>query len=130
MEPKALLARVPLFDGLDAGALDAIARLLKPRFTLPGERIIRAGEKGREMFFLVSGAVDVAVPGHPVRLGSGDFFGELALLTQAPRTADVTALGYCEMLVLTAADFANLLGHHPDLSAHIAEIAKLRARRR
>lgn len=130
LEPKALLARVPLFDSLDAVALDAIGRLLKPRFALPGEPIIRAGEKGREMFFLVSGAVEVAIPNHPVRLGSGDFFGELALLTQTPRTADVTALGYCELLVLTAADFSDLLGHHPELSTQIAATAKVRAKRR
>ncbi|MEO5338087.1 MAG: cation:proton antiporter [Magnetospirillum sp. WYHS-4] len=130
MEPKALLARVPLFNGLEAAALESIARLLKPRFAVPGEPIIRKGEKGREMFFLVSGAVDVAVSDQPVRLGSGDFFGELALLTQAPRTADVTALGYCELLVLTATDFSDLLGHHPDLSDHIAATAKVRAARR
>ncbi len=129
LEPKALLAKVPLFNGLEGPVLESIARLLQSRFVLPGERIIRKGEKGREMFFLVSGAVDVAIPGEPVRLGSGSFFGELALLTQTPRTADVTALGFCELLVLTFSDFSDLLSQHPDLSAHVSEIARIRLAR-
>ncbi len=129
LEPKALLAKVPLFNGLEGAVLESIARLLQSRFVLPGERIIRKGEKGREMFFLVSGAVDVAIPGQPVRLGSGSFFGELALLTQTPRTADVTALGFCELLVLTFSDFSDLLSQHPDLNAHVSEIARIRLAR-
>ena len=96
---------------------------------MPGEVIIRKGEKGREMFFLASGAVEVELASGPRRLGSGDFFGELALLTQAPRAADVVALGFCEMLVMTAGDFASLLDRNPDLKAQVTETARVRLAR-
>lgn len=126
LHPEALLARVPFFHGLPPEALAACVPLMKPRFVLPGEAIIRAGEKGREMYFLASGAVQVNLASGPRCLGSGDFFGELALLTHAPRAADVVALGYCELLVMTARDFADFLGRHTDLSEHISQVVKVR----
>lgn len=124
-----LLVKVPLFQSLETTVLESIAAVLKPRFVLPGEKIIRKGEKGQEMFFVASGALEVAVTGQPQRLGSGDFFGELALLTQAPRTAEVTALGFCELLVMTAGDFSSLLTRNPDLNTHVAETARIRLAR-
>lgn len=129
LSAMALLVKVPLFQNLEAAVLESIAAVLKSRFVLPGEKIIRKGEKGQEMFFVASGALEVAVNGQPQRLGSGDFFGELALLTQAPRTADVTALGFCELLVMTADDFAGLLARNLDLNTHVAETARVRLAR-
>src|SRR5690606_14010256 len=67
------------------------------------------------MYFIASGAAEVRLPDRPVRLGSGEFFGEIALLTLKPRLADVVALGYCRLLVLTAAGFRRLLDRDPDL---------------
>jgi len=81
------------------------------------------------MFFIASGALEVALPGRAQRLGSGDFFGELALLTHLPRTADVTALGFCELLVMSAGDFAGLLAQDRKLETHVAEMARLRLAR-
>lgn len=129
LSAMALLVKVPLFQNLEADVLESIAAVLKPRFVLPGEKVIRKGEKGQEMFFIASGAFEVAVTGQPQRLGSGDFFGELALLTQVPRTADVTALGFCELLVMTADDFAGLLARNLDLNTHVAETARVRLAR-
>lgn len=129
LSAMALLLKVPLFQGLETAVLESIAAVLKPRFALPGEKLIRKGEKGQDMFFIASGALEVAVTGQVQRLGSGDFCGELALLTQAPRSADVTALGFCELLVMTAGDFAKLLAGNQDLNRHIAETARLRLAR-
>jgi CPA1 family monovalent cation:H+ antiporter len=129
LSPQELLVRLPFFQNLDSAFLESIVPLLKPHFVMPGEVIIRKGEKGREMFFLASGAVEVELTSGPRRLGSGDFFGELALLTQAPRAADVVALGFCEMLVMTAGDFASLLDRNPDLKAQVAETARVRLAR-
>lgn len=129
LSPETLISRVPLFSEMDSGVRASISTLLKPRFVPPGETIIRKGEKGREMFFLISGALEVCLPNQTIRLGSGDFFGELALLTNAPRTADVNALGYCELLVLRAADFSALLEQNPSLSQQVADMAKTRLAR-
>ena len=129
LSPQALLVRVPLFQSLEPAALESIAAVLKPRFALPGEKVIRKGDKGQEMFFIASGALEVALPGQAQRLGSGDFFGELALLTHLPRTADVTALGFCELLVMSAGDFAGLLAQDRKLETHVAEMARLRLAR-
>lgn len=129
LSPQALLMRVPLFQCLEPSILDSIADVLKPRFVLPGEKVIRKGDKAEEMFFIASGALEVALTGQPQRLGSGDFFGELALLVRGPRTADVTALGFCELLVMTARDFADLLVNNRALEAHVSEMAKVRLAR-
>jgi CPA1 family monovalent cation:H+ antiporter len=78
------------------------------------------------MYFISSGAVEVRIAPHPVRLGSGDFFGELALLVADRRTADVVALGYCQLLTLAARDLNRLFGTEPALRDHIRAVAEAR----
>ena len=121
-----LIARVPLFGALDTQRLHAIARLLRPRLALPGERIIARGARGDSMYFIASGAVEVQIAPTPVRLGSGDFFGEIALVMHQPRNADVVALGYCHLLVLRQRDFERLLAGNPDLRVRIDTVARER----
>jgi monovalent cation:H+ antiporter, CPA1 family len=126
MNPQALIAKVPLFADLAPERQAAIARLLRPRLALPGERIVAKGERGDAMYFVASGAVGVAVGAGEVRLGSGDFFGEIALLAGRPRNADVTALGYCSLLALFAGDFARLLAEDTELKRAIDAVAQQR----
>lgn len=128
LELPELVARVPIFSGLTPERVAAIARLLKPRLVLPGEMIVRRGERGEAMFFIASGAVHVLVPGldEPVKLGTGDFFGEMALLSRKPRNADVRAVGYCQLLQLDERDFRRFLQKDPDLRTHIQEVAEAR----
>ena len=61
--------------------------------------------------------------GKPVELGSGEFFGELALLTGQPRNADVVSLGYCRLLELSSRDFQDLLAGDADLKRAIEAVA-------
>jgi CPA1 family monovalent cation:H+ antiporter len=126
MNPQGLIAKVPLFADLAPERQAAIARLLKPRLALPGERIVAKGERGDAMYFIASGAVGVAVGAGEVRLGSGDFFGEIALLAGRPRTADVTALGYCSLLALYAGDFARMLAGDQEMKRTIDAVAQQR----
>lgn len=116
-----LIARVPLFTGLAPDRLARIERLLRPRLYFPGETIVRKGERGDTVYFVSSGAVAVHVAGldTPIRLGSGDFFGEIALVLDQPRNADVTAIAYCQLLLLHKRDFNRLYSGDPDLKAHI-----------
>ncbi len=76
------------------------------------------------MYFISTGAVEVDLHPEPVRLGSGDFFAELALQTDAPRDATVTALCYCNVLTLAARDFRNFLERNPALREAIHSIAR------
>ena len=94
LQTEQLIRSFPMFAGLDETELKAVVRVLRPRLLVPDEIIIRKGERGRSMFFIASGAVEVVLPGQRVRLGSGDFFGEMALLNHGPRNADVVSLGY------------------------------------
>jgi CPA1 family monovalent cation:H+ antiporter len=126
LDSEALIAKVPLFAGVTPERRTAIARLLSPRLALPGERIVTKGERGDAMYFIASGAVAVSVGDSEVRLGSGEFFGEIALIAHRPRTADVTALGFCRLLTLNAADFARLLSQDAELNSAIDSVARQR----
>jgi len=123
-----LLAQFEMFAGLGAAELRALARLFRSRLLVPGEMVIRKGERGNAMFLISSGAVEVVLPNGRVRLGSGDFFGEMALLSRRRRQADVMALGYCRVLVLTAADFRRFLRDYPRAKAEIDRTAEERTR--
>jgi monovalent cation:H+ antiporter, CPA1 family len=123
-----LLAQFEMFAGLSPAELRMLARLFRPRLLVPDEVVIRKGERGNAMFLISSGAVEVVLPNERVRLGSGDFFGEMALLSGRPRGADVIALGYCQVLVLSAADFRRFLRDYPSAKAEIDRIADERAR--
>ncbi len=120
-----LIARVPIFAGLPADRLAVIARLLSARLALPDEILVHRGERGDSMYFIASGAVEVMVPGRsaPIHLGPGDFFGEMAILTGQPRTADVRSVGYCHLLELTEPDFRRVIEHDDDLRNHIIRVA-------
>jgi len=126
LDTEALLKRVDLFRGFSVLEIRSLARRFRPRLGLPDELLIRKGERGDSAFFISSGAVEVALPSHKVRLGRGDFFGELALLTGRPRVADVVALSYCQLLVLTKRDFERFLGKHPRAKSEIDRVAAAR----
>ncbi|HRE61522.1 MAG TPA: cation:proton antiporter [Micropepsaceae bacterium] len=126
LELTEMIAKVPLFTGVSRESIDRIAKLLRPQLHVQGEQIIKAGETGSEMYFIVSGEVDVMIRPHPVRLKRGDFFGEVALIKAQPRNADVVAATYCEVLTLRRRDLASLFRQYPGLEAHIARKAEER----
>src|SRR5262249_30506342 len=98
LETRELISKVPMFALMNDDELDAVARLLRPRFALPGERLIRDGDEAAEMYFLSSGTVEVHVVGKRKKLVSGDFFGEMALISGGRREGKTTAMAYCQML--------------------------------
>lgn len=115
----ALVAKVPLFKALGAAVIAEVARRLRPRRLPAGGVLMRKGEPGDCMYFIVDGEVEVAVQPEPVRLGAGAFLGEMALITGEPRTATVTARQPSQLLVLDIADFRELAGQYPDLTRAI-----------
>lgn len=127
LQPHELIKSFEMFGGLDPAELAALIRLFRPRLVLPGEMLIRKGERGRGMFFISSGAVEVRLPTQQVRLGNGEFVGEMALLTRRPRQADVVSLGYGRVLELSAADFDRFLHSYPRARSEIERTAAERA---
>jgi len=127
LQTDELIRSYPMFVGLQEGELKALTPLLRPRLLVPDEIIIRRGDRGRGMYFISSGAVEVVLPSERVRLGSGEFFGEMAMLTQRARNADVVSLGYGRVLELPAADFQRFLAKYPRARAEIELTAAVRA---
>lgn len=122
-----LLAEVPLFRLLSDEHRSEIADALSTRFVVPGEMIVKKGDTGNEMYFIASGAAQVNLPNRQIMLGSGDFFGEMALIRESQtRSADVVALGYCKLLVLRGRDFSKLRSMRPEIDRHIREAAEAR----
>jgi monovalent cation:H+ antiporter, CPA1 family len=121
-----LVARVAMFADLEPRERAEISRMLRPRLTVPDEVIVRKGERGDAMYFISSGAVEVRIAPSPVTLGTGDIFGEMALISGQPRMADVVSLGFGQLLSLSRRDFARLLKTSETLRAHIQAIARER----
>jgi CPA2 family monovalent cation:H+ antiporter-2 len=124
--PEELAERFPLFKGLTSEQRETVALHFQPRSAQPGERLIRVGDQADVVYFISMGQVEVVVNGHKIKMGAGDFFGEMALLSGQPRSADVTALDFCKLLTLSHRDFRELLRRYPGMRAPIAEVAKER----
>ena len=127
LQPAQLMSKFPVFGDLTAEQRAELLTLFKPRSAAHGERVIRAGDLGNEMFFISSGAVEVSVGVKKIHLGPGDFFGEMALLTGGRRTADVTAIDYCLFLVITKDEFDKFIARYPELRQKLDEVAAERA---
>ncbi len=122
-----LVAKVPLFASLDADKIAAITDRLRIE-TAPGQaNVLHMGEPGDSMYFIVEGMVRADFPGGSSRLGPGEFFGELALLSNAPRMATITAITDCRFLVLDRTVFEALMEEDKALKQEILEVAQQRA---
>jgi voltage-gated potassium channel len=121
-----MVARVPLFAGLDAGQIAEIMRLLRSRRYEAGSIIARRGEPAHSMYFIAAGEVDIHTQGEHVRLGAGHFFGEVAVLRKAQRSATVTAATATSLLALDAHDVHILMEREPTIAEHIKRTARER----
>ena len=128
LRAEELIRGFDMFAGLGPDAQKSLARRFRPRLLVPDEVVIRKYERANEMFLISSGVVEVILPGKPARLGGGEFFGEMALLTGKPRTFDVVALGYCRVLVLSLAEFRRFLREYPHAKAEIDRVVEARMR--
>jgi len=115
-----LLRRIPLFNGFGKREIERLGMLADEVVVPDGTVLIREGDLGRDMMVLISGNVVVDRDGVRVnRLGPGDFFGEIALVNEGPRTASVTTDGPARMLVITHADFHSMMDEFPEIAAQI-----------
>jgi voltage-gated potassium channel len=121
-----MVARVPLFAGLDAAAIADIMRLLRAQTVDAGDVIARRGEQAHSMYFIAGGKVDISLAGRHVSLGVGHFFGEIAVLRRARRSATVTAISRTSLLVLDASDFHLLMERDPRIAERVHAVVRER----
>ena len=109
----AALAKAPLFEGLSKKELAQLARITEDVEVEPGTVLCQQGKRGREFFVVMDGDVEIKRNGRRVNSSGGDFYGEIALIEDVPRTATVTAKTKLRFFVLTARDFRTMLDDHP-----------------
>ena len=124
-----MIARVPLFAELDAAAISDIMQLLRAQVAEAGETIVRAGDPAHSMYFIAAGEVEVALKKEMLRLGVGHFFGEVAVLRRAHRSATATALTRTNLLVLSAQDLHALMQRDSRIAARIKDVVEKRVGR-
>src|SRR3989442_14116265 len=109
-----MLQMSPLFSGLNKGQLKSIVRSSKERSFKKGVAIVREGESGVGFYLIVGGSAEVRRDGRVLtKLARGQFFGEMGLLDQQPRSADVVAFGDQDCLVLSPHPFLLPLATYP-----------------
>ena len=117
-----LLHAVPLFANCSKAELQRLATLADELDLGEGATLIREGERGREFLVIVNGTVSVTKRGKKIRdLGAGAFIGEIALISDVPRTATVTATSPVRLLVVTDRAFRGLIEEMPSIATKVLQ---------
>lgn len=134
MEHASLLRTIPLFEGLSAEDLDALAGKMSERRFVAGEMIMNQGDRGREMYVVAEGQVNIFLPGENSRrvslkdIARGEFLGELALFDDKPRSASALATTDALLLELTHKTLTSYLATRPHAAMAILETMAERLR--
>ena len=129
-EKLELLKRTPLLAGLGRRELEEVGRLADEIDVAAGKILMREGDIGREFFVLIDGSVSIDRGGRHVRtMAAGDFFGEIALIDEGPRTATVKADTPSKLLVLGHREFHSLMDQFPKIRMSVLEALARRVRR-
>jgi len=127
-----LLAQIPLFDTLAPEDLEALGQRMTERTFAPGDAVFQQGDKGSSMYVVLSGAVQIFLPGKGDEprvvlkdARTGEYFGELSLFDDKPRSASVEAVVETKLLELTREDFGDHLSRSKNAAmAILAEMAE------
>lgn len=123
------LGRCPFFADLSRGELRELAKVTEDMEVEEGKSLTREGAAGSEFFVIVDGEVAVTKDGSEIRtMREGDFFGEISLLEDRPRTATVTAKTPLRFFVLTRQNFRTLLAQQPELEEKVTSALEERLR--
>ncbi|HEX9885190.1 MAG TPA: GGDEF domain-containing protein [Longimicrobiales bacterium] len=128
-----VLRRVPLFKALDASAIQRMADMTHVEGYEPEDDIVEIGDPGRSLFVVLEGDVQVLYPARSAdfelaRLGPGDFFGEMAVLNDKPRSATVRAVGHVRVAALDKSDFRQMIMDTPAVAVQLLEDLSIRLR--
>jgi CRP/FNR family cyclic AMP-dependent transcriptional regulator len=115
-----LLKKVPLFAQCSRKELEEIGKIADEIDFPAGKELTHEGNRGREFFVLLEGTAEVTKGKRKVRqLSGGDFFGEIALVSDVPRTATVTTASPARALVITDRSFKRLLERSPTIQLKV-----------
>ena len=115
-----LLSEIPIFSACTGKELREISRLAERVTAIEGEILAKEGTPGREFFVIAQGKAKVTTKGEELAvLGEGDFFGEMALLDQGPRSASVVATAPMVLFVIGAKEFGDLIDRVPFVARRI-----------
>jgi CRP-like cAMP-binding protein len=122
-DPKLeLLRSIPLFARLGTEEIQRLGQLTDEVDVPAGKVLMRQGELGAEMFIIAGGRVAVERDGRSIaERGPGEIFGEIALLSEVPRTATVTAIEPCRLFVIGHREFHALMGELPSFRLQVLE---------
>jgi CRP-like cAMP-binding protein len=121
-QKEELIRQVPLFAKVGRHDVKEIAKIADEIDLREGTEMTREGAPGREFFVLLEGPAEVERDGKKINaLAPGDFFGEIALISEEPRTATVRASSPVRALVITARSFRRLLDDSPEIKTRIME---------
>jgi voltage-gated potassium channel len=118
-----MVARVPIFQGLDAKTLSEIMDLLRAYAVSEGDIVSAHGERAAALDFIIAGEVEAQTPDGPVRYRSGAFFGELARSDDRLRDSLILAVSPTRFLELSTSDFEQLVRRHPGLREEMERLA-------
>ena len=125
---RAVLEKVPFFNGADPLFLHNLALMLRSAVVPAGEPIVKEGDTTGEMYFIARGQAEAVNSSGKVlsAISEGGFFGELSLLLGKPRSATVRAVTQCNLFVLEQGDFEKVLRDYPEVRASLEENARAR----
>ncbi len=126
VQKSELVRQFPLFSEMDDESRKQLATALRTRYVQPGDVLLRKGDLPREVSFIASGAVDIEAAGQKFRLGRGEMFGQLSLLSRQTRRTQATAISHTTLLVLDEVRFRKLLKRNQDVRSAVLESAERR----
>lgn len=124
-----LVRQFPLFADLEEPELRRLSRALRTRYVNAGKVIARKDSPSRSVFFVSSGAVEQEIAGQTTRLGRGDMFGQMGVLMNKPRRAEVTAITPTSLLVLDETGFRRVLKRSKALRRAVRDSVSAKAMR-
>lgn len=123
------MARVPLFSNLPAESIAAIEAVAQEHSFMPGQIVVTQGTPGQAFYLILAGRVEILRDQSSLgTFGPGDFFGEMSLLDQAPRSATIRAVEPTTCLMLSSWDFKALLENKPSIAVKLLEVLSRRLR--
>ncbi|MBU2493536.1 MAG: cyclic nucleotide-binding domain-containing protein [Bacteroidetes bacterium] len=125
---KEVIEKIPLFKDADPNFIREISMHLKPVVLTPGDCVFSEGDTGKEMYFVVKGELEVLNKENKqlAVLKDGDFFGEIAIFANKPRTATVRSLTYCDLYSLNKSTFDYVISKYKEILSQIEKKAKFR----